>query len=385
MRKRLKPDLDLESIQADLIETVCYNYQNGVSVRALAKQFNMSPMKTRKVLITGGCYSTDLSTEIGELWKDGKTVGEIAELLSTTTANVNSYLPYERIIYNMDERSVEADRQQRYRDRKKAGLEPEKKELPKIERARNKTLVIVIGKKLRNILPKGIYDESSDPLARDKSYTGGSNVGGEFTLQEPDDPDRMIWCAELTSAGRGKDKKQGVVLMSANCGFAVMSPLPAVPELVIYTDEELRCMDLEERQRTEQENETKLAAYRIKLEKTFMEAICSGLLAFALPEERVLDYTDTIARIELVKGKASTPGVHLEELIINELQWEAEDDPVRQFNVRGNWTTRKFGNSGDYRHVDAHTCHMLGMREEECQKWIFDFLAPMRETMKAGD
>jgi hypothetical protein len=119
MKPKLKPDLDLEAIQSDLIETVCSNYINRVSVRSLAKQMDMSPMKVRKILITGGAYSTDLSIEIGELWRDGKTVPEIAKLLSMTTANVNSYLPYERVVYNMEERSVEADRQARYRQRKK--------------------------------------------------------------------------------------------------------------------------------------------------------------------------------------------------------------------------------------------------------------------------
>ena len=62
MRKKLKPDFDPNEVQSDLIETVCSNYKNGVSVRALAKQMEMSPMKTRKILITGGVYSTDLST-----------------------------------------------------------------------------------------------------------------------------------------------------------------------------------------------------------------------------------------------------------------------------------------------------------------------------------
>ena len=383
MRKKLKPDLDLEFIQVDLIETVCYYYQNGVSVRALAKQFELSPMKTRKILITGGVYSTDLSIEIDALYKDGKTIGEIAELLSMTTANVNSYLPYERIIYNLEERSVEADRQQRYRDRKKAGVEAEKKELPKIERVRNKTMIIVIGKKLKAALPKEIYDDASDPLARDRSYTWGSNIGGEFTFHEPADPDRMIWCAELTGAGRGKSRKQGVVLMSANCGFTVMSHLPDVPELAVYTDEEL--MDWTEWQAIERENQEKLEKYRKELEESLIGAIRSGLLSFSLPKERVLDYTDTVARIELVRGKVSTPAVRLEELIKKELQWEEGDDPVKQFNVRGNWANRKFGNSGDYRHVDSHTCAMLEMDDGECQKWIFDFLAPMRETMKVGE
>ena len=49
MRKKLKPDLDLEEVQTDLIETVCLNYKNGVSVRALAKSMELSPMKTRKI------------------------------------------------------------------------------------------------------------------------------------------------------------------------------------------------------------------------------------------------------------------------------------------------------------------------------------------------
>ena len=384
MRKKRKPDLDLESIQSDLIETVCNLYKPGVSVRALAKEMGLSPMKTRKILITGGVYSTDLSSEIDALYKDGKKPAEIAELLNITVANVNSYLPYERIIYNMDERSVEADRQQRYRDRKKAGVELEKKKMPKIERVRNQTMIIVVGKKLRAVLPKEIYDNSSDPLARDRSYTWGSNIGGQFEMNEPADPDKSIWCAELTSTGRGKNRKQGVVLMSANCGFAVMSPLPEVPEPEVYTEEKLSCMDWIKRQAIVQNNRNKLEEYRTVLEETFVSAIRSGLLAFALSEEHVLDYTDTVARVEIIKGKTSAPGIRLEEFINKELQWKAGDDPVKQFNVRGNWTSRKFGNSGDYRHVDAHTCHMLGMDDGESRNWIFDFLAPMREKMKIG-
>ena len=94
-RQKLKPEFDAESVKSDLIETVCDSYRNGVSVRALAKKFELSPMKTRKILITGGVYSTDISTEVDALYKDGKTVGEIAELLSMTAANVNSFGRYE--------------------------------------------------------------------------------------------------------------------------------------------------------------------------------------------------------------------------------------------------------------------------------------------------
>ncbi|MBR6873994.1 MAG: hypothetical protein IKN17_10880 [Ruminococcus sp.] len=76
-------------------------------------------MKVRKILITAGVYSNDLVRQIGELHKEGKSISEIAALLKMTKANVNSYLPYDGVIYNMEERSVAADRQARYRKRKK--------------------------------------------------------------------------------------------------------------------------------------------------------------------------------------------------------------------------------------------------------------------------
>ena len=332
MRQKLKPCQDLEEVQSDLIETVCFLYSSGKSIRAVAKEMEMSPMKVRKILITGGVYSTELSTEIGELYRDGKTVSEIAELLNTSNANVNSYLPYERIVYNMEEKSAEADRQQRYRDRKKGLIPPvsnssSQEALDKvktIERMRTETMVFIIGKKLRKMLPEGVFDNVSDPLSRDHSYTWGERVNGEFVLHEPADPDKSIWCAEVTTNGRGDKKKQGIVLMSANCGFAVVAPLPEVPTLSSISSpssDEGEEITWEERERIEQENKEKLKEYRKRLETVFIETIRSGMLKFCLPENRVLDYTDTVGRIELVKGKTSTPGIRLEELISRELKW----------------------------------------------------------------
>ncbi len=389
MRKKLKPDLDLESVQSDLIEMVCSDYTNGTSVRALAKQYEISPMKTRKILITGGAYNTDLSEEIGELWRDGKTVTEIADLLNTTKANINSYLPYERIIYNMEERSVEADRQARYRERKKSGESGQMKEPNKpieITRIRTKTMIIVIGAKLRKLIPEGVLDRTTDPLARDQSYTWGTNVNGRFELHEPEDPDKNIWCAEITAAGRGKNKKIGVVLESANSGFAVMSRFPEPPVINRLTDEELQEMNYAERRAVEEDRECKLKEYRAELEEVFLEAIKTGLLEFCMPKERVLDYIDTVARVELMKGKRSVPGIRLEELIKQELHWGNSDDPVKQFNIRGNWTTRKYGNSVEYRDVDSGVQKMLKMTADESRQWLEDFLLPLREKMKnSGD
>ena len=74
----------------------------------------------------------------------------------------------------------------------------------------------------------------------------------------------------------------------------------------------------------------------------------------------------------------------MEELITLELNRNVGDDPVEQFNVRGNWTTRKFGN-GDYRPVDVHTFDMLCMDDSEREEWREDFLEPFRESMKGGE
>lgn len=378
-KPKLKPDFDPEEAQYDLIETVCKEYKEDVSIRTLAGRFHISPMKARKILITGGAFRNAASDRIGELYRDGKTVEEIAALLGMTTANVNSYLPYERIIYGMEEKSVEADRQQRYRDRKAGRIPPvrEKGELPKMERVRDKTMVIVVGQKLRKMLPPGVLDETSDPLARENSLTWGTNIGGRFILHEPKDPDKSIWCAEVTTNGRGKDKKTGVVLMSANSGFAVISPFPIPPVLMEMGE----IADYDQRRAAERENRGRLDAYRRELESVFIDAIRTGLLAFSLPEDRVLDYTDTVYRIELVKGRRSAAGIRLEELIRNDLQWKPGMDPVERFNVRGNWTNRKFGNSCDYRDVDKAVQNMLGMDASEKETWIEAFLEPVREKL----
>lgn len=119
MRPKLKPNFDPEKIKAEMIDTICEAYEAGCSLRAVAKLFGLSAMKVRKILITGGSYSNDLTEQISKLHRDGKSVAEIAALLNMTRANVNSYLPYEVGIYNMPERSVAADRQARYRERKK--------------------------------------------------------------------------------------------------------------------------------------------------------------------------------------------------------------------------------------------------------------------------
>lgn len=84
----MKPYFDPDAVQNELIEAIVAEYSTGVSLRSVAKTFSLSPTKVRKILITGGVYSTEYSERINALYKDGKTVSEIAEMLHTTTANI---------------------------------------------------------------------------------------------------------------------------------------------------------------------------------------------------------------------------------------------------------------------------------------------------------
>ena len=106
----------VESIKESLVMEVCEAYgrpytegdKEKPSMRNIAEQFGISPMKVKKILVTGGLFQTDMSDEVQRLYASGLSVKQIAKLKNTTVANVNTYLPYERVIYNLDVRNEEA-------------------------------------------------------------------------------------------------------------------------------------------------------------------------------------------------------------------------------------------------------------------------------------
>ena len=96
----------------DVCEAYGRPYREGdrdqPSMRAVADSFGISPMKVKKILVTGGLFQTEMSDEIQRLYASGMTVKQIAQLKNTSVANVNTYLPYEKVIYNLDVRNEEA-------------------------------------------------------------------------------------------------------------------------------------------------------------------------------------------------------------------------------------------------------------------------------------
>ena len=94
--------------------------QDEPSLNEIALEYNVNPLKARKILITAGVYSTALSRTVAKYARQGKSVKEIMELTELSRASVNSYLPYKGYAYNMQESSVDADRAKRYRKRNRA-------------------------------------------------------------------------------------------------------------------------------------------------------------------------------------------------------------------------------------------------------------------------
>ena len=140
MPKR-KPNYNPTSTMQELLTAVCDYYgdpvddrkeedADHVSLHDVADEFDITVMKARKLLITGGLYSTSLSRKIQELHADGLTVAQITEKTGLKRASINSYLPYTNIIYNLPDISIKAERQKQYRVRKRNNTrtDAEKKE-----------------------------------------------------------------------------------------------------------------------------------------------------------------------------------------------------------------------------------------------------------------
>lgn len=86
----------------------------------------LSTSKIRKILITGGRYSTELSRSIEELMEEYEGLPnaeqKIAEELGIKASTVRTYVPYKRQVYNEDQ-SDNAKSIKRWRDKKNVELQ----------------------------------------------------------------------------------------------------------------------------------------------------------------------------------------------------------------------------------------------------------------------
>jgi hypothetical protein len=129
MPKR-KPNYNGSHTMQELLTAVCDFYGDPVddrqsedpdhiSLHDVADRFDITVMKARKLLITGGLYSTVTSRRVQALHAEGKSTKEIEAATGLKRASINSYLPYAHIVYNLPDISIKAERQKQYRVRKR--------------------------------------------------------------------------------------------------------------------------------------------------------------------------------------------------------------------------------------------------------------------------
>lgn len=95
----------------------------------------LSSSKIRKILITGGCWSTERSREVGELFEvftklrgeggkgmqSDEAVSRIAVELDVSNVTVSVNLPYQNVVYKLENKSSNAKRCARYKKCKRQG------------------------------------------------------------------------------------------------------------------------------------------------------------------------------------------------------------------------------------------------------------------------
>lgn len=130
-RPRKKPEYNRDASMRELMDEVIDYYGENyddrapmetdhVSIRDVSKEFDMSILKVRRILITANMYSTEISRRVQKLIANGQSVSEVMKNTGLSKASVQSYLPYSKGIYKMDEVSVVADCKRRQREREKA-------------------------------------------------------------------------------------------------------------------------------------------------------------------------------------------------------------------------------------------------------------------------
>lgn len=82
-RIKKKPNYNPETIMKELLKEVSalyVEYGDGLSIRQLADEFGMTPLKMRKLLITAGVFSSDVCDQVLDLFRSGKSVPEIQRI-----------------------------------------------------------------------------------------------------------------------------------------------------------------------------------------------------------------------------------------------------------------------------------------------------------------
>ena len=91
-------------------EDVISAYEKEGSLKKVAKLYDVSEQKIRKILIDANAYESDIANKVNDMYKQGYGVQYIADKLKMSISAVSSYLPYTKGQYLADEPTENAIR-----------------------------------------------------------------------------------------------------------------------------------------------------------------------------------------------------------------------------------------------------------------------------------
>lgn len=100
-----------------LFRTVTAIYRENESIRDTAIRTELSRSKVRKILITMGVITSEITERAMPMLMAGMTMREVAAELGISTGTLSTYLPYDKRVQGREERSNEAIRSENYRAR----------------------------------------------------------------------------------------------------------------------------------------------------------------------------------------------------------------------------------------------------------------------------
>ena len=89
-------------------------------INLLAEEFGISRLKVRKILITTGDAVYPETARIQRILTSGKTKAQACVETGMAISTLNSFLPYEKGVYNLTDVSIYAESSRVYRERKEA-------------------------------------------------------------------------------------------------------------------------------------------------------------------------------------------------------------------------------------------------------------------------
>ena len=126
-RKKLKPEYNAGKNLKEQMDAAVALYEEDCSLRSIADELTLNPIKVKKLLITAGVYESEVAEKVQDTFEEYRetqnykeAILSTAELLDLSKASVTSYLPYQKGVYfpstaSKEKISVGAERQRRYR------------------------------------------------------------------------------------------------------------------------------------------------------------------------------------------------------------------------------------------------------------------------------